>query len=97
VIKGNNATYVEVFDDKATGESSSNVLPAILSEKRTSFPYGQMYWKVKKSRSQLPKRYCLPNRTIFSTLLMSIPKTGGLMKNLIQKRQNKYPKESFSG
>lgn len=25
VIKGNKATYVEVFDDKATGESSSNV------------------------------------------------------------------------
>lgn len=25
IIKGNNATYVEVFDDKATGESSSNV------------------------------------------------------------------------
>lgn len=25
VIKGNQATYVEVFDDKATGESSSNV------------------------------------------------------------------------
>ena len=25
VIKGNEATYVEVFDDKATGESSSNV------------------------------------------------------------------------
>jgi hypothetical protein len=41
VIKGNNATYVEVFDDKATGESSSNVLQAILSEKRTSFPTGR--------------------------------------------------------
>lgn len=25
VIKGNKATYVEVFDDKATGESNSNV------------------------------------------------------------------------
>lgn len=25
IIKGSNATYVEVFDDKATGESSSNV------------------------------------------------------------------------
>lgn len=25
VIKGNKATYVEVFDDKATGETSSNV------------------------------------------------------------------------
>ncbi|MCT2561164.1 MULTISPECIES: hypothetical protein [Chryseobacterium] len=25
IIKGNDATYVEVFDDKATGESSSNV------------------------------------------------------------------------
>lgn len=25
VIKGNKATYVEVFDDKATGESTSNV------------------------------------------------------------------------
>ncbi|MGO4709334.1 hypothetical protein AB4Y90_09495 [Chryseobacterium sp. 2TAF14] len=25
VIKGKNATYVEVFDDKATGESTSNV------------------------------------------------------------------------
>lgn len=25
IIKGNAATYVEVFDDKATGESSSNV------------------------------------------------------------------------
>ncbi|MET3038236.1 hypothetical protein ABXT08_19285 [Chryseobacterium sp. NRRL B-14859] len=25
IIKGKNATYVEVFDDKATGESSSNV------------------------------------------------------------------------
>ncbi len=25
VIKGNKATYVEVFDDKATGQSSSNV------------------------------------------------------------------------
>lgn len=25
VIKGKNVTYVEVFDDKATGESSSNV------------------------------------------------------------------------
>ncbi|MBL1223161.1 hypothetical protein JET18_20115 [Chryseobacterium sp. L7] len=25
IIKGNEATYVEVFDDKATGESSSNV------------------------------------------------------------------------
>lgn len=25
VIKGNNATYVEVFDDKQTGETSSNV------------------------------------------------------------------------
>ncbi len=25
IIKGNKATYVEVFDDKATGESSSNV------------------------------------------------------------------------
>jgi len=25
VIKGNKATYVEVFDDKASGESSSNV------------------------------------------------------------------------
>ena len=25
VIKGNNATYIEVFDDKQTGESTSNV------------------------------------------------------------------------
>lgn len=25
IIKGNDATYVEIFDDKATGESSSNV------------------------------------------------------------------------
>lgn len=25
IIKGNNATYVEVFDDKQTGETSSNV------------------------------------------------------------------------
>jgi hypothetical protein len=47
----------------------------------------------KKIPILLPKRYCLPSRTIFSTLLMSIPKTGGLMKNLIPKRQNKHPKE----
>jgi hypothetical protein len=38
VIKGNKATYVEVFDDKATGESSSNVFSGdIVRKKRTSF------------------------------------------------------------
>jgi hypothetical protein len=61
VIKGNNATYVEVFDDKATGESSSNVLQAILSEKRTSFPYGQMYLKVKNPDA------CYQNATAYPT------------------------------
>jgi hypothetical protein len=60
VIKGNNA-YVEVFDDKATGESSSNVLQAILSEKRTSFLYGQMYWKVKNPDA------CYQNATAYPT------------------------------
>ncbi len=97
VIKGNSATYVEVFDDKATGESSSNVFTGDIIRKRTSFPYGQMYLKVKKSLCLLPKHYCLPNRTISSILLMSIPETGGLMKHLTQKRQNKYLGESFSG
>jgi hypothetical protein len=28
---------------------------AILSEKKTSFPYGQMCWKIKKFRFLLPK------------------------------------------
>ncbi|EFK36704.1 Uncharacterised protein [Chryseobacterium gleum] len=34
VIKGNNATYVEVFDDKATGESSSNVFTGDIIRKK---------------------------------------------------------------
>lgn len=34
VIKGNNATYVEVFDDKATGESSSNVFTGDIVRKK---------------------------------------------------------------
>ncbi|MGU3373564.1 hypothetical protein [Chryseobacterium sp. M5A1_1a] len=34
VIKGNNATYVEVFDDKATGESSSNVFSGDIVRKK---------------------------------------------------------------
>ncbi|MBP2619309.1 hypothetical protein [Chryseobacterium jejuense] len=34
VFKGNNATYVEVFDDKATGESSSNVFSGDIVRKK---------------------------------------------------------------
>lgn len=34
VIKGNSATYVEVFDDKATGESSSNVFTGDIVRKK---------------------------------------------------------------
>ncbi|THV62123.1 MULTISPECIES: hypothetical protein [Chryseobacterium] len=34
IIKGNNATYVEVFDDKATGESSSNVFSGDVIRKK---------------------------------------------------------------
>lgn len=34
VIKENNATYVEVFDDKATGESSSNVFTGDIIRKK---------------------------------------------------------------
>lgn len=34
VIKGDNATYVEVFDDKATGESSSNVFTGDIIRKK---------------------------------------------------------------
>lgn len=34
IIKGNNATYVEVFDDKATGESSSNVFSGDIIRKK---------------------------------------------------------------
>lgn len=34
IIKGNNATYVEVFDDKATGESSSNVFTGDVIRKK---------------------------------------------------------------
>lgn len=34
VIKGNKATYVEVFDDKATGESSSNVFTGDIIRKK---------------------------------------------------------------
>lgn len=34
VIKGNSATYVEVFDDKATGESNSNVFTGDIIRKK---------------------------------------------------------------
>lgn len=34
VIKGKDATYVEVFDDKATGESSSNVFTGDIIRKK---------------------------------------------------------------
>ncbi|UWX58970.1 hypothetical protein N0B40_11000 [Chryseobacterium oranimense] len=34
VIKGKEATYVEVFDDKATGESSSNVFTGDIIRKK---------------------------------------------------------------
>lgn len=34
IIKGNNATYVEVFDDKATGESTSNVFTGDIIRKK---------------------------------------------------------------
>jgi len=34
VIKGDKATYVEVFDDKATGESSSNVFTGDIIRKK---------------------------------------------------------------
>ncbi|SEW48092.1 hypothetical protein SAMN05421841_3712 [Chryseobacterium wanjuense] len=34
VIKGNKATYVEVFDDKATGETSSNVFTGDIVRKK---------------------------------------------------------------
>ncbi|MFS4430572.1 hypothetical protein [Chryseobacterium sp. S90] len=34
IIKGDNATYVEVFDDKATGESSSNVFTGDIVRKK---------------------------------------------------------------
>ncbi|AZA92563.1 hypothetical protein EG344_06550 [Chryseobacterium sp. G0162] len=34
VIKGSNATYVEVFDDKSTGESSSNVFTGDIIRKK---------------------------------------------------------------
>ncbi|WP_288436850.1 hypothetical protein [uncultured Chryseobacterium sp.] len=34
IIKGNNATYVEVFDDKTTGESSSNVFSGDIIRKK---------------------------------------------------------------
>lgn len=34
IIKGNNATYVEIFDDKATGESSSNVFTGDIVRKK---------------------------------------------------------------
>lgn len=34
VIKGKSATYVEVFDDKATGESSSNVFTGDIVRKK---------------------------------------------------------------
>ncbi|MEI7487342.1 MAG: hypothetical protein WCJ72_08005 [Chryseobacterium sp.] len=34
IIKGKNATYVEVFDDKATGENSSNVFTGDIIRKK---------------------------------------------------------------
>ncbi|MBV8326191.1 hypothetical protein [Chryseobacterium sp.] len=34
ILKGNNATYVEIFDDKATGESSSNVFTGDIIRKK---------------------------------------------------------------
>lgn len=34
IIKGKNATYVEVFDDKATGETSSNVFTGDIIRKK---------------------------------------------------------------
>nr|WP_315031405.1 hypothetical protein [uncultured Chryseobacterium sp.] len=34
IIKGNDATYVEVFDDKATGDSSSNVFTGDIIRKK---------------------------------------------------------------
>lgn len=34
IIKGNDVTYVEVFDDKATGESSSNVFTGDIIRKK---------------------------------------------------------------
>jgi len=34
IIKGNNATYVEVFDDKVTGETSSNVFTGDIIRKK---------------------------------------------------------------
>mgnify|MGYP001348816831 CR=1 FL=1 len=34
IIKGNNVTYVEVFDDKTTGESSSNVFTGDIIRKK---------------------------------------------------------------
>jgi len=34
IIKGNNATYVEVFDDKTNGESSSNVFTGDIIRKK---------------------------------------------------------------
>lgn len=34
IIKGKNVTYVEVFDDKATGESSSNVFTGDIIRKK---------------------------------------------------------------
>ena len=34
IFKGNNATYVEIFDDKATGESSSNVFTGDIIRKK---------------------------------------------------------------
>lgn len=55
IIKGNAATYVEVFDDKATGESSSNVFTGDIVRKRILFPYGQICLKIKKFLSRSPK------------------------------------------
>jgi len=61
VIKGKDATYVEMFDDKSTGETSSNVFSGdILRKQKNSDSRYQNFTSYQTKRNSLSYRHQFP-------------------------------------
>ncbi len=97
VIKGNSATYVEVFDDKATGESSSNVFTGDIIRKKNIISLRADVLEGKKIPMPVTKTLLLTQQDNILYLIDVNTRDRWIDEASYSKRQNKYLGESFSG
>ena len=87
VIKGNNATYVEVFDDKQTGETSSNVFSGdIVRSKNQIVSLRADYLEGKKIPIPVTKTYLMTQQKKIIYLIDINTKERWIEENAINKK-----------